>query len=562
MTERPATPPPPVAPEVAWAAGAAILVVALLWAVPAAVTWLNTGALIPVDAALSGSVELIGQQRWENPAHAYPPPWKQRMPNSTGWWAAAAWLFLTSSVVAVGGWRRLERVRSDTSLGPKRSPRHGSHPRTWARSGDLDELLINKPHADRFTLGRHNGRLIASDHEAHVAVIAPTRSGKTTRCVIPWLLEHDGPAVVTSTKTDVLAATRKWREKKGQVLVWNPFGESTITWTPITGCEAWQAALSQAQWLADAAQQGDSEIATYWRGEAARLLAPLLHAAALGKATIAHVLDWVDAQNVRTPSSILDSFDSRAARRQLAGVAELDPRNRGTVYMSAGSLLAAYRLPAVQATAQHGFLPETLLDGGANTLYLIASSRQQRLLAPLLVALVSGVLNAVAEHANDHRALSPTLRVLLDETANIAPLRDLPAHLSQAAGHGVRIATVWQSIAQAQQRYGAGAEEILANSTAKLYLGPITDANTRDHITGLLGDERIDQSAVSSDAHRRSQTTSRTTRPTASASALQQLPADRALLIAGAHRPAMVDLAPWWQQRRLARRGVDRAGVA
>jgi type IV secretory pathway TraG/TraD family ATPase VirD4 len=398
--------------------------------------------------------------------------------------------------------------------------------------------------------------MLASDHEAHVAVIAPTRSGKTTRYVIPWLLEHDGPAIVTSTKTDVLVATRKWREKRGQVSVWDPFGATSVAWTPLTGCDSWQGALSQAQWLADAAQQGDSEISTYWRGEAARLLAPLLHAASLAEGTITHVLDWIDSQDTATPGQYLEHYDSLAAARQVAGIAELDSRNRGTIYMSAGSLLAAYRLPVVQATAHHGFTPKTFLDGQPNTLYLIASSRQQRLLAPLLVAILSGVLNEAAEQANRGRPLSPTLRVLLDETANIAPLRDLPAHLSQAAGHGVRIATIWQSLAQAQHRYDAATEDILANSTAKLYLGPITDSTTREHITGLLGEHAIDTTSISVDQHRRGETASLTWRPSATANTLQQLRADRALLVAGRDRPAVIDTTPWWKQRHLRRRGV------
>jgi hypothetical protein len=38
--------------------------------------------------------------------------------------------------------------------------------------------------------------------------------------------------------------------------------------------------------------------------------------------------------------------------------------------------------------------------------------------------------------------------------------------LSQAAGHGVRIATIWQSLAQAEHRYGRAADEIVASSTS------------------------------------------------------------------------------------------------
>jgi hypothetical protein len=117
---------------------------------------------------------------------------------------------------------------------------------------------------------------------------------------------------------------------------------------------------------------------------------------------------------------------------------------------------------------------------------VVASSRQQRLLTPLVVGMISSILNLVAERANATKEpLSPTLRVLLDEAANIAPIRDLGVHLSQAAGPGVRIATIWQSLAQIHERYARGADDILANSTAKLFLGPVTD-HTRHRRTSEI----------------------------------------------------------------------------
>lgn len=552
MIERPASPAPPVTPEVKAGICLATIFVVVGWAVPAAALWLQAGKALPLGPALAGTFELVGQQRWADPAAAYPKPWSQLMPDPTGWWAAAAWAALTLGLFALGIWRRLDAL-AVSNVVDRTGGIRGSRPRSWARRDDLRALHIKRAEPGRFTLGRLDDQLLASDDEAHVALVAPTRSGKTTRYVIPWLLEHQGPAVVTSTKTDVLHATQQYRAKHGTVSVWNPFAAGSVCWTPLTGCEDWQTALAQAQWLADAAQEGDSEIATYWRGEAARLLAPLLHAAALGQGGIEHVLEWLDSQNTAHPAGNLKD-KTPAAYRQLTGISELDSRNRGTIYMSAGSLLAAYRIPAVQATATDGFTPQAFLNGEPNTLYLIASARQQRLLAPLLVAILSGVLNHAAHQAAT-RPLKPTLRLLLDETANIAPLRDLPAHLSQAAGHGVRIATVWQSLAQAQHRYGRAFEDILANSTAKLYLGPVTDATTREHITGLLGEERIDTATLTADVHRRSQTASRTHRPKATAGALQQLDVDRALLIEGRHPPALIDTAPWWQQRKLRRRG-------
>ena len=56
------------------------------------------------------------------------------------------------------------------------------------------------------------------------------------------------------------------------------------------------------------------------------------------------------------------------------------------------------------------------------------------------------------------------LKLLLDEAANVAPLSELPRTMSQVAGHGIRVATVWQSLAQMRERYGRGSDTIIAKS--------------------------------------------------------------------------------------------------
>jgi type IV secretory pathway TraG/TraD family ATPase VirD4 len=183
------------------------------------------------------------------------------------------------------------------------------------------------------------------------------------------------------------------------------------------------------------------------------------------------VLGWVDAQETGAVLTILSAGQASAARAQLKAISELDPRNRGTTYMSAGSVLAAY--PEVQQLVGDDFSPSRFVASAADTLFLVAEDRHQQLVAPLLVALLAVVL---------------------------------------ARG------------------YGRGSDTIIANSTAKLYLGPITDDATRDNVVSLLGDQN--------DERRR--------RPRAGAAALQQLEGDRALLIAGSRLPALVTLRPYW----------------
>lgn len=502
------------------------------------------------DAVL-GTARVVGESRWSDPASAFAPDARRNMPGVVGWWLAACVTMTVVGAVAVWTWRRVDAYVSRASAARRPHDLRGSRRRTWARPRDLAGSVHRTRRPGRFTLGRLDGRLLLSDAESHVALIAPTRSGKTTRYVIPWLLEHDGPAIVTSTKLDVVEATREARRRKGEVWVWDPFGEESARWSPLRGCVDWSYALAQAQWIADSSGEGDSEIAAYWRGEAAKLLAPLLHAAALDAKSMPEVLSWVDGQALNRARQILADAKREDAKAQLNAVMKLDARNRGTTFMSAGSLLAAYRYPEL---AQDGpeFTVRELFNGGSHTLYLVASARHQRLLAPLVVGMVSAVLHEAAELARHGPVSDRTLRVLLDEVANIAPLRDLPAHLSQAAGHGVRFATVWQSLAQLQDRYRAGADSVLANSTSKVFMGPVTDERTRRYVQGLVGEEPVETRsrtrAGALDAQRQSETRAVSLRPALSATELQQLGVERALVVEGHRKPALVSTRAWWSE--------------
>ncbi|MTD43784.1 TraM recognition domain-containing protein [Conexibacter sp. W3-3-2] len=551
MADRTAEDDPWVAIEMAAVLGTAAVT---LVAIPFATQVVNARAVagLNVVSALVSSLRIAAEGHWADPAQAFPAEARGAMPGPIVWWFIASTVMVAACTAATLTWRRVDAYVSRASLARRPYDARGSRQRTWARRRDLRDAIVRSRQPGRFTLGRLDGRLIASHPESHVALIAPTRSGKTTRYVIPWLLEHDGPAVVTSTKLDVVEATAEARARDdGRVWIWDPFGAESATWSPLRGCDDWSYALAQAQWIADAADGGDSEIAAYWRGEAAKLLAPLLHAAALDKQTMSTVLAWVDAQEIRKPVGILSDAARVDAKRQIEAVSKLDDRNKGTTYMSAGSLLAAYRYPELERAGDEFTLDE-FLSKAKSTLYVVASARHQRLLGPLVVGLLSSILHEAADRTRQQKPLERSLRLLLDETANIAPLRDLPSHLSQAAGNGVRIATIWQSLAQIHERYPRGADGVLANSTTKLFLGPVTDEKTRRFVQGLIGEEpKVTTSKTVAgafgDAARASRTRSQHARSAASAPQLQQLARDRALLVEGAQKPATLTTAAWWE---------------
>src|SRR4029077_9824772 len=77
----------------------------------------------------------------------------------------------------------------------------------WARRVDLRSLRGRPGRGGVFLLGQHGGRPLVTQPETSVLIIGPTRSGKTAGLVIPNLLDWDGPAIATSTKSELVELT-------------------------------------------------------------------------------------------------------------------------------------------------------------------------------------------------------------------------------------------------------------------------------------------------------------------------------------------------------------------
>src|SRR5207247_380820 len=131
----------------------------------------------------------------------------------------------------------------------------------WATRYDLRRLRTLRGRRRGFTLGRNRGRVLLTEPETSVLVIGPTRSGKTSALVIPSLLQWRGPAIATSTKSELVDITAGHRQSIGPVHVYDPTGEirdsyQGVSWSPIAGCADLDRAWQVASWLCAVLQQG------------------------------------------------------------------------------------------------------------------------------------------------------------------------------------------------------------------------------------------------------------------------------------------------------------------
>jgi type IV secretion system protein VirD4 len=336
-------------------------------------------------------------------------------------------------------------------------------------------------------------------------VLGPPRSGKTSSLVIPNILLFDGPVVSTSTKPDVMRATARSRGSDGWTFLYDPSGEidcppgvERVGWSPLTTASIWDAAVVTADAMVGASRLNGLRTGEHhWNERAGALLSTLLHAAALEGLEMPDVLRWIDRHNGAPALEILASNagEEAPATDLLAGIAVTDPREQSGIWSTASGVLAAYRTQAALESTRIQPLGLDAFCGGANTLYVCSTGRRQRQFAPLVVAVVGDVRDAAYARARDGGG-PPTL-LALDEVANIAPIPDLPAMVSEGAGQGLLVLACLQDLSQARGRWGPAADGFLSLFGTTVVLRGIADTATLRDISALAGDHEVAATTVS-----------------------------------------------------------------
>ena len=361
-------------------------------------------------------------------------------------------------------------------------------------------------------------------------VVGPPKAGKTRKVIAPTLACWDGPALVTSTKGDILQSAAH-RARRGPVAVYDPTGslghpEVSVGFSPLSRCGSWDGAVEVAAALLSPASADESvRHGEHFAIAVRALLAPLFHAAALSGGGVDRARGWLGRSEFSQPSEILRGAGAQIALEELSGVAAQAVGDyRTSVLGTAQVALAWASRAAVRASTDPAVTPQIDLGeliAQQGTLYVVSPSRIQQELAPLIAALLDGL----CAHAIDLAIASPAgrlehpLLLALDEVANIAPIRSLPRLLSEGIQQGIVPVLGVQDMSQARARWGEHETATMWSTPAlRLVLAGVADPYTAQLVS--------DAAANSSCGARRSARTPPP--PTRSSAAARPTPAETA----------------------------------
>jgi type IV secretory pathway TraG/TraD family ATPase VirD4 len=354
---------------------------------------------------------------------------------------------------------------------------------------------------------RESQEWAAADPETAAMVLGPPRSGKTSAVMIPALMASSGAVVSTSTKPDVMRATIPARAEIGDVWLFDPSGTETppeyvrrLSWSPVSAAATWDGALVMARAMTAASRAGaGTSNENHWSERAAALLAPLLYAAQLTDRPIEEVLRWTLRQDLAPALEVLADGESEIAADVLVGIERTDARERSSIFSATAGVLSAYNSDGARQSAAHPNFDPDLFATSSDTIYITSPEQHQAACAPLIVGLLEQIRHAAYARARNDQGDGAGGRMLwlLDEVANIAPIHDLPALVSQAGGQSLQVVIGLQDLSQARARWGADAADgFLSLFQSKLILSGIADTRTLEAVSLALGEYDRDMTSL------------------------------------------------------------------
>ncbi|MEB2158955.1 type IV secretory system conjugative DNA transfer family protein [Xanthomonas campestris pv. campestris] len=372
---------------------------------------------------------------------------------------------------------------------------------------------IDEAEKDKETLLylRHNG-------PEHIAVIAPTRSGKGVSVVNPTMLSWPDSLIAIDLKGELYNGTSGWRHKHANNEVYNFVPGSpnnTCFINPLAEIRLGSPqevgdAQNVATIIVDPSGRGIDRLGHFEKTAHAFLVGLILHTMYVVRARdgrMANLGDVSDemsnpdrapkelydamAQNTHLPNGMRHPAVANAGRT----IANKPEEEGGSVLSTAQSFFAIYDDPIVRANvSKTSIRPMDLMNKDRPvTLYLGPRPEDKDRLKPLFRLVISQILRVLLRpdiqmvNGRDVMPHRHRMLMLLDELPSFGKLEILQENLAYMAGYGIKAMLVMQDLTQLRDEAAYGRnEQLISNCHVRVVFAP-NRQETADEIGKMTG---------------------------------------------------------------------------
>lgn len=348
---------------------------------------------------------------------------------------------------------------------------------------------------------------IVSEPENHTLIVAPTRTGKGTRVIIPTLLLYQSSLITLDPKGENAAITARYRRDQlgHKVHIVNPWGShaslfeslgfGTATINPLDVLDRDDPAIAAtAKAIAQAICIRPNETNPVWQNQAAALMTALLLWVTdqPGETkTLGRIADLVsggpngeDLRKRVIPQMVASSSFEGAMRKSIGQLGNLaDETYSGVIFNLTEALQFLVDPLMVKATDQSSFDLADLTKEGT-TVYLVIPDEQLRTQATWVKLLLEAVTRTFKRHkpqAKGRRGM-----FLLDEFPALGRVDNFVTDIAVISGSGLDITIAVQDLSQLDTLYGKAAGTILGNCGWKWFCN-VQDLQTAEYVSKMLG---------------------------------------------------------------------------
>ncbi|MFW5418693.1 type IV secretory system conjugative DNA transfer family protein [Nocardiopsis sp. CNT-189] len=407
--------------------------------------------------------------------------------------------------------------------------------------------------------GRPGPRLFASWEDTVLAYMAP-RAGKTTAMAIPYVLDAPGPALATSNKADVWAATAELRRRATGERVWL-FDPQSVThqeqrfwWNPLAAVRTVEDAYRLAGHFVLTID--DDSKKDMWGPAARSLISQLTLAAALSGESLAKVGEWLHDTKLPQPVDVLFENGFTAYAEALRETQNIVAETRDGIYTTARTAARCLDDPQIMAWVTRPddplmdeFDPKSFVTS-RQTLHLLSKSRAAA--APLIAAMTDAIFLA-GEEASEGQGgrLDPPLTAVLDEAANICKIADLPDMYSHLGSRGIVPVTILQSYKQGVRVWTEnGMEAMWSAATVKVFGAGLDDHKIVDALSKLIGQHDISTTSFSYGEGKGNHSVQLRRQEIMQGSDIRKIGKGECLMFATAAQPTLLKMLPWYATKR------------
>jgi type IV secretion system protein VirD4 len=416
----------------------------------------------------------------------------------------------------------------------------------WMTKREQKRFLSVKKHAG-LVFGPER-RLSWEESFRNVLLAAPTGSGKTTRFIIPNVLEAEGSVVVTDPSGEVYRATSGHMAERGFAVkaIQPAEAQRSLTFNPL----AYFGSKGELQRLADIlAQSGSAENETFWVKGAANILGILLQTLARTEdPRQAHLGNlWRLVNSFGTEGEGVSDFVCRYADPDtltaFRGFISQESKTIANMVSSAQTGIGLWKDAGVRSLTASDTVDIRSLRERPAVIYLIVPEHKVRWYGLLLNLFYT----ACFEHCLEHGDTGLPVLFLLEECGNIGRIDNFPSIITTLRRRRCSTTVILQDPAQLEALYGrGGARAIIAGGCAnKVFFGG-TDTEAARYVEESLGSETAWETLYGGSSERARSLG----KPLLRRDEVRMLTGNGAILISGRERPALLDMPSYFAVRK------------